>query len=237
MSRFVKETVLSASANETILGIFAKEPIAGLVKTRLAAALGAAFAQRVARACLADSLDRFAPVQAERVIVYTPTTAQAYFATLAAGRFSLLPQADGDLGDRLADFFRQARQAGYARIVAVGADSPTLPIVFIERAFAQLATHEAVVGPAADGGYCLIGAGATPLPIFADMPWSTDRLLAETRQRLESAGTAAAWLPEWFDIDTLDDWHMLRDQVRAMRTAGLDPGVPRVEQLLLETQP
>jgi glycosyltransferase A (GT-A) superfamily protein (DUF2064 family) len=59
-----------------------------------------------------------------------------------------------------------------------------------------------VLGPATDGGYYLIG-GTTPLPeLFTDMPWGTDRVLSETRARLQRAGARGCELPELRDVDT-----------------------------------
>jgi hypothetical protein len=57
-------------------------------------------------------------------------------------------------------------------------------------------------------------------------------VLEETVKRLSPARTAL--LPPWYDVDTQDDWAMLRGHVLAMRQAGIDPGVPRVEQLIRE---
>jgi uncharacterized protein len=86
-----------------------------------------------------------------------------------------------------------------------------------------------VVGPAGDGGYYLIGCGAKEFPIFTEIPWSTSSVLEETIERAGSARLAL--LPPWYDVDTVEDWAMLRGHVRALRKAGVDPGVPRVEKL------
>src|SRR5690242_902336 len=116
-----------------ILGIFAKQPIAGQVKTRLADATAPLWAQRVAEAFLLDTLDRAQTVQASRTIVFAPTEAATFFASLAANRYDLTPQSDGDLGQRLQVFFTQSRRLGFSRIVVIGADSPTLPLEWIEQ--------------------------------------------------------------------------------------------------------
>jgi uncharacterized protein len=214
-----------------LLGVFAKRPTAGNVKTRLAAATSPEWAERVAQAFLEDSLDRFSQSDASRTIVYAPAESAGYFAELSQGRFDLLLQHEGDLGQRLHHFFTQARRQGYSRIIAVGSDSPMLPIALIEQAFRWLQTHDVVIGPAFDGGYYLIGTGLRDLPLFEAIPWSTSRVLETTVARLGTASLAL--LPPWYDVDTLDDWAMLRGHVLAMRQAGIDPGVPRVERLIL----
>jgi rSAM/selenodomain-associated transferase 1 len=225
----------SKPIDDRILGVFAKQPVADQVKTRLAQATSPEWAARVAQAFLEDSLDRFNQVQASRAIVYAPDSANTYFSQLAQGRYSLTPQCDGDLGQRLNHFFADARRRGYSRIIAVGADSPTLPVTNIEQAFQLLETHDAVIGPTTDGGYYLIGCGSASLAtIFKDIPWSTSRVLEMTVQRLRESSARTALLPPWYDVDTVDDWAMLRGHVLAMRQAGIDPGVPRVEQLIQE---
>lgn len=219
-----------------ILGVFAKQPILGQVKTRLAAATSPAWAQRVAQALLEDTLERVCQVQAWRTLVYAPSSAAAFFEPLAQGRCDLMPQGDGDLGQRLQQFFTHARRQGFARIIAVGADSPTLPIAWIEQAFEQLEASDVVIGPALDGGYYLIGAGTKEFSVFDGIPWSTARVLETTIERVEQASARLALLPPWYDVDTADDWALLRGHVKAMRRAGVDPGVPRIERLIFSVE-
>jgi rSAM/selenodomain-associated transferase 1 len=227
---------MSPSTNSAgrILGVFAKQPLAGQAKTRLAQETSPEWACRVAQAILEDSLDRFSQIQASRAIVYAPAAGTAYFSRLAQGRYDLIPQCDGDLGQRLHHFFREARRHGYSRIVAVGSDSPTLPIDFVEQAFAALEVNDAVIGPAYDGGYYLIGGGLQELAVFDDIPWSSAHVLEMTIQRVQRTSARLALLPPWYDVDTADDWAILCADVRARRSAGIDPGVPRVEQLMQE---
>ena len=87
--------------SDRLLGVFAKQPRAGHAKTRLAQATSPPWAERVAQAMLEDSLDRFSPVEAIRAIVYAPADATAFFSQLAHGRYELMPQTDGDLGQRV----------------------------------------------------------------------------------------------------------------------------------------
>jgi rSAM/selenodomain-associated transferase 1 len=224
-----------------ILGIFAKQPTAGLAKTRLAKATNAEWAQTFAKACLEDSLDRFHEISVPQVtqfvstIVFTPADADAYFAALSGDRFQLLPQCDGDLGQRLQSFFEYAHDHWFGRAVVVGTDSPTLPIPIVEEAFRALETHDIVIGPACDGGYYLIGLGPRRFPIFRDVPWGTSGVLEETVAQVQRAGARLALLPPWYDVDTVDDWAFLRGHILAMRRAGMDPGVPRIERLIGET--
>src|SRR5947209_5493723 len=92
------------SVHHRVLGLFAKWPRPGLVKTRLAALLGSERAVKVARAFLGDSVNRFAAVEVRRVIAFEPHEAEGDFLAVAAGRYALRAQGDGDLGVRMKRF-------------------------------------------------------------------------------------------------------------------------------------
>jgi rSAM/selenodomain-associated transferase 1 len=225
---------LVPEVSQRTLGLFAKWPQPGEVKTRLASATSPAWAAEVAAAFLADIVDRFATVHARRVLAYAPPAAEGYFAELTQGRFALTVQREGDLGRRMADFFTEQLQAGADRVVLLGTDSPTVPLAFIEQAFQELERADIVLGPAMDGGYYLIGCArrrdVLP-PVFEGVAWSGSRVLADTMARLTDPSWRVALLPPWYDVDTLDDWWMLRGDLRALRRSGHDPGVPRTERL------
>ena len=226
-----------ANPERRVLGLFAKLPQAGAVKTRLAASSSPEWAARVATAFLRDALERLAPIPARRVLAYTPAAARSYFAALAQDRFGLFPQAVGDLGRRMAAFFATQFETGAGAVVLVGTDSPTLPPALVEQAFRELQDADVVLGPAADGGYYLAGLARPALGLFEGIAWGTSRVLAETLLRLPDAGWRLALLPPWYDVDTLEDWRMLQGHVAALRRAGLDPGLPHTEPLLLDPIP
>jgi glycosyltransferase A (GT-A) superfamily protein (DUF2064 family) len=129
--------------------------------------------------------------------------------------------------------FIAAALATASKVVVIGTDSPTLPVEYIERAFADLDRADVVLGPAVDGGYYLVGCRRLP-PIFAGIDWSSNRVLAQTIDRLVTPSWSLALLPPWYDVDTPKDWSMLRGHVKAMRRARIDPGIPHTESLLRE---
>lgn len=219
---------------ERVLGLFAKWPEPGTVKTRLARD-DAVWGARVARAFLLDTLHRLDAVDAQRVLVFAPAEREADFAALVSDRFVLVPQADGDLGRRLSAFFASQFAAGVRAVVAVGTDSPTLPLEFIDGAFAELRNTDVVLGPATDGGYYLIGCGPDHPALFDNIAWGSGRVLADTIAALSDPRWRLALLPPWYDVDTPDDWEMLRGHVAALRRAGIDPAVPHTETLFRET--
>ena len=166
---------------------------------------------------------------------FAPADREADFAAVAAGRFALAPQADGDLGRRMAAFVERQLEDGARAVVLVGADSPTLPVEHVERAFAELERTDVVLGPATDGGYYLIGCGPTRPPLFEGIAWGAASVLADTAAALTDPRWRLSLLPPWYDVDTPDDWTMLGGHIAALRRAGVDPGVPHTEALLRET--
>jgi rSAM/selenodomain-associated transferase 1 len=217
---------------QQVLGVFAKWPTPGTVKTRLAAGTSPEWAAAVADAFLRDILARLAPLDVHRELVYAPADREGAFADLAGSRYALAPQGEGDLGRRLEHFFRRHLDAGARAVVAVGTDSPTLPADLVARAFVELEGADLVLGPAADGGYYLIGAGPLPPPVFENIAWGTSRVLADTVAALSEPHWRLALLPPWYDVDLPADWDLLAGHVAGLRRAGHDPGIPHTEALL-----
>lgn len=222
-----------------VLGIFAKEPCPGQVKTRLASSTSPEWAAQLADAMIRDTLARLATVDAHRYLVYSPHQGRDYFAALAGNDYDLIPQEDGDLGRRMERFMADQLRAGAERVVIVGTDSPAMPPERIEHAFQELAHVNVVVGPAADGGYYLLGCTNPLPPIFDDITWGSDNVFRETIERLTTpskAGDHGCWrvevLPSLFDVDTLADIRVLKSHLADLRRANLDPCLPHVERLL-----
>jgi rSAM/selenodomain-associated transferase 1 len=222
---------MSTDAARRVLGLFAKLPRPGRVKTRLAAATSAEWAAQVAAAFLHDLVERLAAVAARRVLAFDPPAVERDFADIAQGRFALVPQRGADLGQRMAAFVTDQLRGGAASVVLVGTDSPTLPVSFVEHAFAELGRADVVLGPATDGGYYLIGCAGRVPPVFDDIAWGGRSVLAETVARLADPAWRLALLPPWYDVDTLEDWQALCGHLAAMRRSGVDPGVPHTERL------
>src|SRR4029453_10402983 len=106
------------------------------------------------------------------MVAFWPPEAQGCFAGVVQGRWELVPQTDGDLGKRMQTFFVTA--LGRAeRVVLIGSDSPDLPREVLPQAFDALASHDVVLGPAADGGYYLLGIARRIPAIFEGIAWSS----------------------------------------------------------------
>ena len=201
---------MSAGPHRSVVVVFAREPVAGNVKTRLAARVGDAAALALYRAFLTDLLAqlRAGSWALEFAVAGDP---QRFAETFGIDPDGCFRQAEGDLGARMDKaFHRILADEDRDRCLLVGSDMPQLGASGVALADAALAMGEAdvVLGPAHDGGYYLVGM-ARPHPIFSEIAWSTDRVLAQTRSRTRHLGLRTTLLPEGFDIDTAEDLERL----------------------------
>ena len=192
--------------------VFARLPELGKVKTRLAATLGDERTLVIYETMLRElltSIGQSTP-ETEIEILWAPAaSANGRALRHAFGDRALAMQTGTTLGDRLAmafseRFFFHRTQ----KIVAIGVDDPQLPRAIIDHAFALLDSCEWVIGPATDGGYYLIGcrAAAFDAAIFTDgIEWGSEKVLAETLEKIRESGSSVANLPMRSDIDTAED--------------------------------
>jgi hypothetical protein len=153
----------------TAVVVFAKAPRAGAVKTRLCPPLSPAAAARLYRCFLLDTLDRVQTLPGVTpAVAYAPGRARAFFAAARPGML-LVPPGGGDLGARMARVVERLLGGGFAAVVILGADSPTLPGSHLRAAVRLLgsAAADGVIGPSEDGGYYLIGLRAPCPALFA----------------------------------------------------------------------
>lgn len=207
---------MGALAFRPALLVFAKEPTPGHVKTRLAASIGAVRAAQVYRELTALTLAHAVAARRAGVVCAielwcAPSPDSSYFRDIAtAAGASLHAQVEGDLGARMTDAIAGALTRADA-VLLVGSDCPVLDTDRLGHAAALLAQHDAVLGPAEDGGYVLVGA-RRPLP-FASIRWSSPHALTDTTAGFVRAGIRWAALPVLWDVDEPADlarWEALR---------------------------
>jgi len=195
--------------------VFAKAPLPGRVKTRLIPALGAAGAARLAAGMLEYTLEQALAAEVGRVeLCMSPEPASADWSSvpLPAG-IDTRAQGEGDLGERMARAARHHIEAGEA-VLLLGTDCPGLDAARLREAAARLADHEAVIHPAEDGGYVMLGLNAFAASLFADLPWSTAAVADLTLARIAALGWRV-WVGETLgDIDEPDDLARLPDRLR-----------------------
>jgi rSAM/selenodomain-associated transferase 1 len=200
-------------ADDCAVLVMAKAPLPGLAKTRLIPALGAEGAAALAARMLRHTLDEaLAAGLGPVTLCAAPSASHPAFARIAGEScLTLADQGEGDLGARMRRAFERAlpRHSG---ALLIGTDAPALDAAVLRAAHAQLQQHDAVIGPAHDGGYVLIGLRRVEAPLFAAVPWSTPQVLSLTRERLREAGLRWAELPPLHDIDEPADLVHLADR-------------------------
>jgi rSAM/selenodomain-associated transferase 1 len=226
--------VLPAVHADRRLLLFTKPARAGRVKTRLIGDLTPVQAAELHAAFVEDLVARLAGASCDLHLAWALEPGEELpgdSGTAGMGGLAGLPgrrQEGADLGERLyAALAAAAAEAG--AVAALGSDHPSLPVEWVERAFAAVeAGARVVLGPAEDGGYYLI-AVAAPVPrrLFAAIDWSTSRVLAQTLERAAELGITPELLPMAADVDTPEDLDRL-----ARRLAAGDLGCPRTRRLL-----
>ena len=193
------------------IAVFARAPVAGAVKTRLIAMLGAEGAarlhERLVERTLATAVEaRLGPVE----LWCSPDTSHPFF-TQCAARFGVeLHRQDGaDLGDRMHRAFESALDRHRA-LLLVGSDCPALEPRDLAAATRALDTHDAVLIPAEDGGYVLVGLTRPHATLFEGVAWGTPAVMEATRARLVASGLRWAALPALWDVDRAEDYARLQ---------------------------
>jgi uncharacterized protein len=186
--------------------IFAKAPIPGHVKTRLIPTLGPAGAAELACDLLVRLVGRLSDARLAPLELWcSPDPEYPLFRDLAeSAGVALRAQQGEDLGERLSAAAEDALGRADA-VLLVGADIPELDAAYCASALAALADSDAVLGPAEDGGYVLLGLKAPAPGLFGDMPWGGDRGAAITQRRIASLGWRCAELPTLWDLDRPED--------------------------------
>ncbi len=189
--------------------VFGRDPRSGAVKTRLAATVGADRAARVYRVLLEHTL----AVAEASGFDYRLSMAVEPVEPPTDVPWEVQPQ--GDLGVRLRASFDRAFRRGARRVLVVGSDCPELADSHLRSAARALDGRLLVLGPAADGGYWLIGQRAPGAPaLLEDIPWSTERTRDVTVAKARRMGLDPVLLDELVDVDTIEDLANLRRRGR-----------------------
>ena len=196
------------------IAVFAKAPIAGEVKTRLIPALGEDGAAALHRALVMHAIETAVGAGIGPVELWcAPDAGHPFFAACSrCCGVTLAAQGEGDLGARMQLAFEKMLGEG-GRALLVGSDVPAMTPEYLRAADAALAQgHDAVLGPAEDGGYVLIGLSRVDAGLFENIRWSAPDVLAVTRSRIARLGWRYLELPALWDVDRPED--LRRAQVR-----------------------
>lgn len=197
--------------------VFLKAPKKGFVKTRLAEGIGSAKALMLYQAFVSDILSAAARVDADIRIFGHPRGWEQDAPQWTQNTPHVFTQKGADLGERMVNALACAAADGYWRTVLIGSDIPEMTESLLEEAFCRLADHDAVIGPAMDGGYYLVGFSGSRIcrAAFEDMAWSGADVYENTRKRLAQNHNTVYALQPLADIDTVEDLRGL-----ASRLAG-----------------
>ena len=186
--------------------IFAKAPHAGFAKTRLIPALGEEGAARLAHRMLQHTLDgaisaAIGPIE----LCVTPGIASPFWAgTEVPQAVEMTEQGEGDLGARLARAAQRALEKDRA-VLLIGADCIEMSAKILCEAAAALECRDAVIYPATDGGYVLLGINKFHASLFSGIAWSTGSVASDTVKRIHALGWSLETGALLHDVDEPDD--------------------------------
>jgi rSAM/selenodomain-associated transferase 1 len=191
------------TAEPTRVVVFAKAPEPGVAKTRLIPALGAQGAATLARRMLAHTLEQalLANIGPVELCMSPHADDPAWQGIDIPSAVQRSAQGQGDLGERMERAVQRCTRVPGQSVMLIGTDCPALTPARLVQAARMLVQHDAVMVPATDGGYVLLGLKAPCPDIFAAMPWSTAQVAALTLHRLAQCGLRV-WQDEALnDID------------------------------------
>jgi len=242
------------------LAVMTKAPQAGQVKTRLVPPLtpgeaadlnkcflrdtAAAISSACSRRCVGDAAQRqsrlahhawhreVTTTNARGVAVYTPLGAESAYSDILPRKFNLLLQRGDEFGERLYFAAEGLFKCGFESVCLIDSDSPTVAAANFAQAveLLQRGGDRIVLGPCDDGGYYLIGLKKPHMGLFEKIDWSTERVLAQTRQRAREIGLEVELLETGYDVDDRASLRRLCDELLG-ENARKDLA-PRTEQFL-----
>ena len=201
----------SAPPESTRIAVFAKAPVPGTVKTRLLALLGADGAAGLHAGLVRHALSTAVQARVGAVELWCAPDDRHPFFERCAREFgaTLRIQRGADLGERMSRAFDAALEDG-AALVLIGSDCPAITVDDLRAAARALSSNDAVLVPAEDGGYVLVGLSTALPAMFERIAWGDATVMSETRARLAAAGARWQELAESWDVDRPEDYARLQ---------------------------
>ncbi len=198
--------------NETIeesLIVFTRYPEAGKTKTRMIPILGAEGAAQLQRQMTEHTLREVQKLQSDRplsVEVHFTGSSEQLMKDWLGWDLVYRHQSEGDLGQRMRSAFELSFNAGMSGVVIIGIDCPDLNRSKMREAYKAIGRDcDLVLGPAADGGYYLIGLSRLVPELFVGINWGTSEVLAQTKAIAEKLGLKVHYLSVLNDVDRPED--------------------------------
>ena len=189
--------------SSTALVIFVRNPVLGQVKTRLAKDIGDERACAIYLQLLEHTLKITRSLSFRKFIYYADEVSD--YDLWSVPGYTKRMQSGTNLGERMLNSFKELFEQGFTRIVIIGSDCLQLQAENLQEAVTLLESNTAVIGPANDGGYYLLGLTKLYPVLFVNKPWSTDQVLTKTIDDFNNQGISYALLEELSDIDDITD--------------------------------
>jgi len=202
----------SSTSDQPTLVVFCRRPVLGTGKQRIAREIGASAGLAIAEHLLDTTLEDAREWQGPVVLAPANAGDVDWATGLLPSPCEIVPQPDGNLGNRINTVDRRIRLAGHTHIIYIGSDAPVLDASYYTRAVMALRAHDVVLGPADDGGVTLMGARQA-WPDLGSLPWSSSKLGASLELTCMNAGLTVFNLDSRYDIDFAADLSRLFDDL------------------------
>jgi len=187
--------------NKNALIIFTRNPELGKCKTRLAKTIGDEAALEVYKFLLQHTANISKQIETNRYVFYSVKIHDNDI--WDTDSFNKKLQKGENLGERMENAFTELFNLGYEKAVIIGSDLYDLETRYIEEAYQKLDSHDAVMGPALDGGYYLFGMKTLLPNVFKDKNWGTETVFNDTTKNLKDYNIHLTKALN--DIDTFED--------------------------------
>lgn len=198
---------------KSALIIFQKNSILGKVKTRISIDVGDEAAMEIYQQLVRHTHDVCGSVPVQKFLFYSDFIPDDISGFSKDYQFEV--QSGNDLGSRMENAFQKLFAKGYEKIIILGTDCGELQSRIVVQAFECLDTHEVVIGPARDGGYYLLGMKKMIADLFKEIPWSSEKVLFMTMEKLERQNISYELLEILSDVDRIEDWKKLKEKLKA----------------------
>jgi rSAM/selenodomain-associated transferase 1 len=187
--------------------IFAKEPVLGKVKTRLARGIGETAALQFHENMLRHTIAMVCEYRLAIVELHVSGNPNHPVFQSLSHEFdvSVHEQHGEDLGEKM--FFALEQSLGNSNYsVLIGTDCPVMGVDYLSNALtALLRGQDAVIGPAEDGGYVLIGTRNIKKVWFSDVSWGSRKVLQQSLSKMQASGAKIEKLQTLWDVDKIED--------------------------------
>lgn len=198
---------MTDQAQVNTLLVFVRYPEPGKVKTRIAIELGAQKAAELYSLIAGSIIEGVSGSDMYQTAIYfdPPESEDRIRQWLGRSDLYCEPQSAGTIGERMSDAFDRAFSGGAQKAVLIGTDIPDLTGEIVADAFRLLDHEDAVIGPAEDGGYYLLGLKKPEPLLFKDIRWGSEVVFEQTIDRLKKLNIGYKSLDTLRDVDTARD--------------------------------